>query len=471
MRLFTKIFVSVITVFSVAFLVSGYFLLSYSLETCVDRELKFALRQYKYDKFSVQAGMIANEEELLSQSYGNQEKKDIFAQLTQEVSEPVCFLSEKGTVLYAKDMEAEAIDAASLTEDSYWYQVVHREDEDCILIGSRIVQDDLSFAFLTKTDITEAICQQKILQKYFERCFTFALAAGALLIFGLSFFLTNPIKRMTEAADRIANGCYHERLQVSSRDEIGELADSFNRMTAAVEKTISDLAEEAEKKEDFVANFAHELKTPLTSVVGYADMLYHRNLPREEVKKSAWYIWNEGMRLESLSFKLMDLTNLNRQKIVCQDMPAKEFLADAVEGLDMVLAQKGIEILYQADEAYVKADYDLLKTLILNLIDNAGKADCRKIRIEGKKEGQTYRMMISDDGRGIPESELSRITEAFYMVDKSRSRMQHSAGLGLALVKRIAEIHGGTLLIESKEGVGTKVTVCLSCAEGGDTDE
>lgn len=80
-------------------------------------------------------------------------------------------------------------------------------------------------------------------------------------------------------------------------------------------------------------------------------------------------------------------------------------------------------------------------------------------------------MMISDDGRGIPESELSRITEAFYMVDKSRSRMQHSAGLGLALVKRIAEIHGGTLLIESKEGVGTKVTVCLSCAEGGDTDE
>ena len=109
----------------------------------------------------------------------------------------------------------------------------------------------------------------------------------------------------------MAEGCYEERLPRGGRDEIGVLAESFNQMAAAVEGKIGELSQAAQEKEDFVANFAHELKTPLTSVIGYADRIYQKELSREEQKQAAWHIWNEGMRLEALSLKLMDLTSLN----------------------------------------------------------------------------------------------------------------------------------------------------------------
>lgn len=467
MRLLAKIFFSVITVFSLVFLISGYFLLSYSFESSVEREVEFALHQYKYDSFSVQSGLLANEEILSKGMTANQDMWGILKKITEDVEKPACFLAVDGTVLYSEIEKAEEIDVTKLTGDSYWYQVVHQTDDSFILLGSQIQQNDLCINLVTKTDITEAITQQKVLQQYYQRCFYVAMGAAILLILGLSIFLTNPLKKMTSVADQIADGCYHERLQVKGKDELGELAESFNRMAEEVEKAIYDLSEEARRKEDFVTNFAHELKTPLTSVIGYADRIYQKELPREEVKKAAWYIWNEGMRLEALSLKLMDLTNLNRQEFVCFLLPAKELLQDVTEGMAEVLSEKDIDILYEAEEAYIKVDYDLMKTLLLNLIDNAAKAESRKILIVGKRCGQTYHIVVSDDGKGIPKQELSRITEAFYMVDKARSRKQHGAGIGLALVKRIVEMHEGELLIQSEEHAGTKVMVSLPMEEGG----
>lgn len=465
MRLFTKIFISVISVFSIAFLISGYFILSYSLESSVEREKEFALRQYKYDKFTVQSDIIANESEILN------ETQDIYKNIAHELPISVCFTKENGEVIYTKGIETDLIKEAELVDNSYWYKVVQDDGESFILIGSIIWQNKINIGFFTKTDITEAISQQKVLQEYFERCFFVALAAGIVLILGLSLFLTSPIKHMTKIADRIANGCYNERLQMKSKDEIGNLAVSFNQMADAVEKTIEELSDEAKKKEDFVANFAHELKTPLTSVIGYADRIYQKDLPREEVKRVALYIWNEGMRLESLSLKLMDLTNLDRQKFLLSFMPARELLYDVVEGIDAVLANKEIDLQCEAEEAYIKADYDLMKTVILNLIDNAAKADCKHIQVCGKKKEKRYQIEVNDDGRGIPQEELSRITEAFYMVDKSRSRKQHSAGIGLALVTKIVEIHNGKFSIQSKEGVGTSVIISLPYEEDGECNE
>lgn len=467
MRLLAKIFLSVITVFSLVFLLSGYFLLSYSFESSVGREIDFALRQYKYDRFSVQAGLIANEEVFLNEIPAKRNVKGIYKKMTVDVIAPVYYMAVDETVLYNEMGESDQFDIAKLTEDSYLYQVLHQGNKSFILYGSQIWQDDLCLNFVTKTDITEAITQQRILQQYYERCFYIAMGAAILLILGLSIFLTNPLKRMTRAADQIADGCYHERLQMKGKDELGELAESFNRMAAAVEKSIVDLSEEAQRKEDFVANFAHELKTPLTSVIGYADRIYQKNMLRAEVKKSASYIWNEGMRLEALSLKLMDLTNLNRQEFLCAWMPARELLQDVTEGMNEVLAERGVVIRCKAEEAYIKVDYDLMKTLLINLIDNAAKAECKIIQIDGKQDGHIYRIEVLDDGKGIPEQELSRITEAFYMVDKARSRKQHGAGIGLALVKRIVEIQDGELTIQSKVNAGTKVTVCLPLEEGG----
>jgi len=268
---------------------------------------------------------------------------------------------------------------------------------------------------------------------------------------------------MNKTANRIAQGHYNKRLPVSSGDEIGELSNSFNSMADAIESKIHELVTSAQQKEDFVANFAHELKTPLTSVIGYADMLYQKTPTPEQVKEAAWYILNEGLRLESLSLKLMDLIVLNRRNFTLQEMRSDELFFDITGGLKPLLEEKKVNLVLDVCPADIMVEYDLFTTLLLNLIDNAIKAGCNRIEVSGKQKDNIYSISITDNGRGMSASEITRITEAFYTVDKSRSRKQHGAGLGLALAARIAEVHGTSLVFNSSEGVGTTVSIDLVC--------
>ena len=284
---------------------------------------------------------------------------------------------------------------------------------------------------------------------------------------------------MTAATQKIADGNYAERVAESGSDEVGQLARNFNQMAWAIEEKINELSQSAQEKEDFAANFAHELKTPLTSVIGYADRIYKKELSRDAQKQAAWHIWNEGMRLEALSLKLMDLTVLNHRNFVLEDIDAALLLAELAADVEYLMHEKGIAFLYTAQQAYIKADYDLFKTLFLNLIDNAAKAGASHIQVNGflsdgilrQHPGEThsrtqpvqlYTIQITDDGCGIPPEEIQRITEAFYMVDKSRSRKLHGAGLGLSLAQKIAEIHGSRLDFTSDGSSGTTVTIVLT---------
>lgn len=533
MRLFTKIFLCGTFVFTLAFLVSGYVLIRYSWNTGVEREQEFALRQYQYDKFTVQSALLANAQ-AWGQLWGVGEHaaadsgisqteqgraaqlEQLFANVTETLSVPCAFFSEEGVLLYS---QIEGMDGAVFAElvrgqaqvleegrgiYHNGYEFREMQGRPAILtygllsFGSEEAQQRLFF--VTQSDIGELITQQQTLTGYFKRCYAAGMAVGMVLLLALSAFLTRPLKRMTKAADRMASGDYEERLAISGSDEIGELAHSLNRMAQAVEEKVEELSEAARQKEDFVANFAHELKTPLTSVIGYADMLYQKELSRKEAKQASWYIWNEGMRLEALSLKLMDLIVLNRQQFSLQEMPADELLQDAADSLRPVLEKWKSMLTLEAEQAYIRVDYDLFKTLLLNLVDNSLKAGASRITLCGKfadsqwenrdsqqndesflaegnhfsirGEGNTcYRIYVRDNGRGIPQEELSRITEAFYMVDKSRARKQHGAGLGLALAERIAKVHQGRLEFASQEGKGTTVCFSLPCEKGDCNEE
>ena len=345
-------------------------------------------------------------------------------------------------------------------------QIQNVGDENYITVSGKITQSGVTMFLLIATDISGVIAQKEQMMRSFVQIYFITLLLSMVLILALSAFITRPIKRMNKAAFGISRGRYSERLPVSGGDEIGELSDSFNLMADAVEGKIHELMENARQKEDFVANFAHELKTPLTSVIGYADMLYQKTLTTEQVKDAAWYILNEGLRLEALSLKLMDLIILNRQDFTLEEMRSDELLTNIAGGLKPMLDEKNVTLQFNVHPAYIMVEYDLFKTLILNLIDNAIKAGCGKIEITGRQSDNIYSISVTDNGRGIPASELARITEAFYTVDKSRSRKQHGAGLGLALAERIAVIHGSSLEINSGEGVGTIVKIDLIHEKG-----
>ena len=233
------------------------------------------------------------------------------------------------------------------------------------------------------------------------------------------------------------------------------------QMAEKIEEKITELYDAARAKEDFVANFSHELKTPLTSVIGYADMIYQKELSRDQVKDAAEYILNEGMRLEALSLKLLDLFVLDKQDFLLERVSVKVLFQNLMQGIEPVCQKYGIELHIDIEEENIAVDYDLFKTMILNLIDNAGKADCRDIWIVGKTGEGGYQIQIRDNGRGVPKEEVGRITEACYMVDKSRARKQHGAGLGLALVAKIVEIHNARIKISSDGKTGTVIHIVL----------
>lgn len=136
-------------------------------------------------------------------------------------------------------------------------------------------------------------------------------------------------------------------------------------------------------------------------------------------------------------------------------------------GMRPVCEKHGVQLHTDIEEGEIAVEFDLFKTMVLNIIDNAVKAECSDIWITGEKQQTGYQISFKDNGKGIPPAELGRITEAFYMVDKSRSRKQHGAGLGMALVAKIAQLHAAALRVESDGRSGTTVRIAFGLTEGG----
>ena len=234
-----------------------------------------------------------------------------------------------------------------------------------------------------------------------------------------------------------------------------------------LEQQFQELEDAARRQEDFIGSFAHELKTPLTSMIGYADMLRTTEVTQEEQFQAANYIFKEGKRLESLSFKLLDLMVVKNQELELRPVKIR-WMAEDIKGmLQPSLKKLGIVLKVIVEDASLMLEPDLMKTVLLNLLDNGRKAIEGEgtLYLLGRREEDGFALYVRDTGKGIPKEELSRITEAFYMVDKSRARQQGGAGLGLSICQEIVKRHGGTMTFKSIPGKGTMVRIFLEMPE------
>ncbi len=230
-----------------------------------------------------------------------------------------------------------------------------------------------------------------------------------------------------------------------------------------LEQSISNLEDVANRREEFIASFAHELKTPLTAIIGYADMLRSKEMTPKTRFTAAGYIFSEGKRLEALSLKLMDIIVAGKQGFELKKYEIGYFIRSIAAVTVPSLSSDGMTLDLRWEPGEINVEPDLFKTLMINLVDNARKASKKNDTIElfGKVENGGYALYVKDHGRGMKKEELSKITEPFYMIDKSRSRAQNGAGLGLALCQRIAELHGTKLEYDSAPGAGTTVRIFL----------
>lgn len=352
------------------------------------------------------------------------------------------------------------------TNNRTCHQIVQQDDKHRLLVASPLTIENQKYTFITSTDITNIYNGYQTQFGHIKKMCIILSISGALLLVIVLKLLFKPLAKLNNTTKAIANGKYHERINIKSYDELGELAKNMNTMADSIEKNITLLEETAKNRSLFINNFTHEMKTPLTSIMGFSDIMrIDWNLPSEEIVEYSNIIFNEADRLKQLSSKLMELITIGETAIELKKTNTTVFFDTLLQSLTPIAKNQKINFISNIEKAYIYIDKELFASLIYNIIDNAFKASSNNstVLLEAKfqKKEKVYIIKIQDEGIGIPKDELSKITEPFYMVDKARTRKAGGAGLGLALCKNIANIHNCEFKIESVLNKGTIVTLLL----------
>ena len=382
--------------------------------------------------------------------------------------------NRKNIILRNSDMEVVSIMNSSFTykemkpsDENTCNSIIWRENNNyylqlCSSMDINTENLDISQMDIVY-DITSVYAARAQEQNTFRLLLIAIFVVGSITSMIAASLLTKPLEKLSSLAQHISHGDYSARLPIHSGDEIEALANDFNNMADTIEDNISELHFSMEKQEQFMGSFAHELKTPMTSIIGYADLLRSQNMSEDETNEAANYIFSEGKRLESLSLKLLDLLVVKNQETILTPTDPSLAIQNVINVMKPELAKEHITLKSSCRKGCCMMDIDLFQSLIINIIDNARKAidDNGLIHVAGTVRDDNYVIIIKDNGRGMPPEEITRISEAFYRIDKSRSRAQGGAGLGLAICSKIAEIHQAKIKYKSAVGRGTVVTITL----------
>lgn len=306
--------------------------------------------------------------------------------------------------------------------------------------------------------------QQAFLESVTRSVMIGASAAGAVaILLGiiLSSRMIKPIKAITEASKSMKEGDLKQRVEVSSGDEIGELADSFNSMA-------SNLSEQERLRQNMVSDISHELRSPLSNIKGYLEGLKDGVLePDRDLFDS---LYQESRLLERLVDDLHDLSmaeagqlNLDKKTVSLEDV-----ISESLGSISSDAEEKDLQIEADIENSLlVCVDPARIGEVLRNLLTNAVRysEEGGKIKIRARKEGGEVVLSVSDSGEGIPDEDIPYVFDRFYRVDKSRSRSTGGSGLGLTIAREIVEAHEGEIWVESEEGRGSTFTFSLPALE------
>lgn len=305
----------------------------------------------------------------------------------------------------------------------------------------------------------------------FSKGIPILILAGVMFYFVLFLIIQSsldslfkPVREMQRFSNQVANGNFTERLEVTTKDEMAELALTFNSM-------VDSLQHQEDRKRQFLSNVAHELRTPLTYIGGYAKALTDRvQTNPEEIEKSLHLIQKESVRMQKLITELLELNKLEDAafSLDIEPMVLSQFIMDSLTLIRPQAELKHIDIKHTLnEESIINGDPNRVMQVFYNILDNALKYSPERTSISihsYEKDGKAV-VKIKDHGIGIPGDSLSQIGERFYRSDLSRQRNTGGYGLGLSIAKEIMHKHKGSFSIESEEGKGTTVYLTFPLLE------
>ncbi|MGM0791367.1 MAG: sensor histidine kinase [Bacillota bacterium] len=296
------------------------------------------------------------------------------------------------------------------------------------------------------------------LNHHFFLASVLSLLAIAFIYFILSKFLTRPLIKMKEATEQLSKGHFQVKLPPAGKDELGELSTS-------IQKLASDLKIIQKSRLDFLASISHELRTPLTYMQGYTAIALREGLPDSERREYLEIIQDESAKLGNLINNLFQLAKIDQTNFTIQkqEIDLCRILGELTAKVKPAFNGKNIELQTCCKEGLtLSADPLRFEQIIYNLLDNALKYsdEHTKTAVHAEQTAKgTVKILIEDQGKGIPQADLKYVFDRLYRVDKSRSRENGGSGLGLSIVKELVEAHGGTIHISSQETKGTIVEI------------
>lgn len=317
--------------------------------------------------------------------------------------------------------------------------------------ANKIEIDGVKTGYIVATD---SIDDAKVLMKRIAKIYVISAIVPLIIIYVaiyiMTYRFTRPLRLMSEASKAMTKGDFSRRIPVTSDDEIGQLAVSFNQMT-------NSLARLEEVRKSFIANVSHELRTPMTTIGGFIDGIIDGTIDADKQSYYLGIVHDEIKRLSRMVESMLSISKLeaNETQLKKESFDFREQILNIVIAQEQRINKKQIEIvgLDKLQDVEIVADKDLIHRAVYNLVDNAIKFtnEGGKIEFFVKQDLKKTTFKILNTGKGIPQNELPYVFERFYKVDKSRSTNKDSTGLGLYIVKTIIKNHGGVLSVTSVE--------------------
>lgn len=294
-----------------------------------------------------------------------------------------------------------------------------------------------------------------------------SLLVSVSLSYALSYRISKPLKDMNQAAMKLASGDFTMRVD-SDKDntisEIDELIDTFNDMAESLQNS-------EENQRSFTASIAHELRTPMTSIIGFTDSILDGTIPPDKAKEYLEICLSEERRLSRLVTELMDVSRIESgtQKLEYTDFDINECIRRQIIKYEDRIAVKNIEVIaeFDTDSCICRCDSDSITRVVINLLDNAIKftPEGGRINVDVSMKYTKAYISFENTGAGIDPSDIKHVFDKFYKTDKSRGLDKKGIGLGLYLVKNILVLHGETIEVKSEPGKFTRFTFTLTLSK------
>ncbi|MCM1288052.1 MAG: HAMP domain-containing histidine kinase [Clostridium sp.] len=463
-----KVLLSNIILLSTAIGIVGYLMIDKSFSLSLDSQIKTAIEENNILQSLVEYNLLSMSNQNLSQIDFEEVGRE--ATLNMSANNSSVMIVYNDVIRYCNDVDTTGYPSALWQNTSIGkkrYILTKEQDKHYVITTSATSFLDKTLNIINKRDITETYMLIDRQANYFRILLVVVLVICSVIMFVISMLLTKPLEHLNAISKSFGEGNYNARAKVLSKDEVGMLAKTYNEMAQSVSEHVDELQDMMERHEQFVADFTHEIKTPMTTIIGYADTIRSKELSRETQIMAASYIFKEGKRLETMSHKLFDFIHTKHDLIDLSPISTQLLAKMATESVLPSYEKSNISLEQAITPCLIMGDLALLCSAFINLLDNARKASAlgSKVLLSGQRSPDGYVFTVQDFGIGISEEHLTKICDEFYMVDKSRSRSEGGAGLGLSLAAAIFEKHGAAFHIESVLGEGTTMSVLFQISD------